>query len=82
MISRMVFITSAAVAWHKQKNFFSENYDLCVNYFTKLYSETCQTSKINCFAIIIKSFEPFTNLANRSILDVWKGSEHNSALGY
>ena len=35
----------------------------------------CQTSKMQCFANIVKGFQPLTIFAKRYILDVWQCSE-------
>ena len=35
------------------------------------YSEPCQTSKMNYFAKIVNGFQPLTNIAKLSILDVF-----------
>ena len=40
-----------------------------------MYSESCQTSRIECFAKIVNGFLVFTTFAKRSILDIWQGSE-------
>ena len=34
------------------------------------YSESCQTFKMECFAKIVKAFQPATILAKRYILDL------------
>ena len=41
------------------------------------YSEPCQTSQMECFTKIINYLTIF---AERSILDVWQGSEHASVV--
>ena len=48
-----------------------------VNSFLKevLYSEPCQTSKMELFLKIINGRKPLTIFAKSSILDVWLGSE-------
>ena len=43
-------------------------------------SESCQTSKMELFAKIVKNEKPFTIFAKTSILDVWQGSEYASEL--
>ena len=37
------------------------------------YSETCQTSKIECFVKIVDAWKPLTIYVKCSILDVWQG---------
>ena len=41
------------------------------------YSETCQTSKIECFVKIVDAWKPLTIYVKCSILDVWQGSEYS-----
>ena len=43
---------------------------------SEVYSETCQTSKIERFAKIVHGFDPLTIFKKFSILDVWQGSEY------
>ena len=43
-------------------------------------SESCQTSKMDLFAKIIKSWNLFTIFAKTSNLDVWQGAEYASEL--
>ena len=40
-------------------------------------SESCQTSKMELFAKIVKNEKLFTILAKTSILDAWQGSEYS-----
>ena len=40
-----------------------------------MYSESCQTSRIECFAKIVNDFSAFTIFAKCSIFDIWLGSE-------
>ena len=41
-----------------------------------MYSEPYQTSKMERFARVVNAFKPLTIFAERSILDVWQGSEY------
>ena len=41
----------------------------------EVYSELFQTSKMECFAKIVKRWKPLTTLAKHSISDIWQGSE-------
>ena len=41
----------------------------------QVYSECCQTSKMEFFVKIISNFHPVNILAENSILDVLQGSE-------
>ena len=44
------------------------------------YPEPCQTSKrVELFAKIIKGWKPLNIFTERSILDVWQGSEYTIA---
>ena len=43
-------------------------------------SDHCQISKIGCFEKVVDGFELLTIFAKRSILDIWRGSEYNSAV--
>ena len=43
-------------------------------------SESCQTSKTELFAKIVKNEKPITYFVKTSILDVWQGSEYTSEL--
>ena len=43
-------------------------------------SESCQTSKMEVFAKIVKNKKPFTIFVKTSILDVWQGSKYASEL--
>ena len=43
---------------------------------TEVYSESCQTSKMERFGKIIHSFQSMIILAKHSILFVWQGSEY------
>ena len=45
---------------------------------TERYSEPCQTSKLELFANIVKSFQSLTNFVKLSILGAWRGSEYAS----
>ena len=47
---------------------------------SKGYSKPWQTSKMECFAKIVKYFYQLTIFGKRSILDVWQGSEYVSAI--
>ena len=43
-------------------------------------SESCQTSKMEFFAKIVKNYKPFNIFAKTSILDIWQASEYASEL--
>ena len=42
---------------------------------SEVYSEPCETSKMELFAKIVKGFHSLTILTKRSILDTWQSSE-------
>ena len=42
------------------------------------YSETCQASKMEHFSKIVNGWNFFTNLEERSILDIWQDSKNVS----
>ena len=42
----------------------------------EVYSEPCQTSKIEHFVKIVNDFQPLSIFAKRSILDIWEGCEY------
>ena len=44
------------------------------------YQKSCQTSKMERSAKIVNSLKSLIFFANRSILDVWQGSEYASAM--
>ena len=48
-------------------------------YFTWVYSEPCQPSKMVLLAKIVKDFNPLTTCAKSSIFAIWKGSKCASA---
>ena len=37
------------------------------------YHELLQTSRTECFAVILSSYNPLTIIAKRSIFDIWEG---------
>ena len=39
---------------------------------SEAYSEPCQTSKMELFATIVKSFQPISIFSKNSILDIWQ----------
>ena len=41
-----------------------------------LYSESCQTSKMECFEKIFNGYKTLNNFAKRSIVSVWQGNEY------
>ena len=43
-------------------------------------SESCQTSKMELFAKIVKNEKPFTIFIKTFIFDIWQGSEYASEL--
>ena len=52
-----------------------------VNITTGAYSESCQTSKMECFTKTAKGFYQLIILAKSIILDLWQSSEYTSELG-
>ena len=44
------------------------------------YSVPFQTSKMECFAEIVNSFQSLSILAKRSVLFIWQGSEYTSVM--
>ena len=44
------------------------------------YSESCQTSKMECFANIVNNEKPLTISVIRSILDAWWSSKYASVI--
>ena len=50
----------------------------CEGFFADTYSGLCQTSKMEYFAKIVKSWKPLTTFAKRSILDGAQGPEYSS----
>ena len=42
----------------------------------EVYSEPCQTSKIEHFVKIVNDFQPLSIFVKRSILDIWEGCEY------
>ena len=47
-------------------------------WYSMAYSEPYQTSKMECFAKIVNTFQALTIFAKGSILDIWQGSEYAS----
>ena len=47
---------------------------------SKASSEPLKTSKMERFAKIFNGFQPFTNFAKSSILDVWQAFEYTSEI--
>ena len=52
------------------------------SWMTKLYSETCQTSKMEIFPKLVNDlrFQPLTIFERFFNLDVWQGSEYTYGL--
>ena len=46
---------------------------------TESYAEPCQASKMECFVKMLNGFWPLTLFGKHFILDVWQGSEYDSA---
>ena len=67
--------------WGQVKFLFSKkSTNLPQSQYSEKYSESCQTSKMKCFAKTVNGFYPLTIFAKHAILDVWQSFEHASEL--
>ena len=60
-------------------SFSTLNLTFNMSIFVETYSESCQTSKMDCFGKIVNGFYKFTGFGKRSVLDVWQCSQYDFA---